>query len=435
MANVSPEVEKILQKRLGKKSEEIREHLKELGNNRISSTYDAIDELVSGLKGSEGGGFQRERCHEIVGATNCGKSLICKRMASQPGINAVYIDSEHSFDGIEADMYDFLIIPTSNLEKAYEVMQDLLLLNQEEVKKTGKPVYDVIFCDSLAGLGSTQTQEAGTEFTMNDMLNKQKVMSLLSGNFNAYLEGSQCAVIFTNHLTESMSKYGHSDTTGSGNRYKYYLSERVFITNDVRSKSNQVLKEFSIKSPETGRMKKQDPIKLGHWLRCEHRKSRVNGVFPKSSMYMYLPLAGILKTFGEEEGYNVIDQILDVDILLSELKYSKKDNWETYSLLKDHKSVLKAIVDNGQYRKVMTMSAEEIKKELFPDELSKEETDDKKTLREWEALEGVKILLHDGSPELDLSSLFTKDEWSAYLSDCTLQEGDEEFNGEETENE
>ena len=150
---------------------------------------------------------------------------------------------------------------------------------------------------------------------------------------------------------------------------------------------------------------------------------------------MYLPLAGILKTFGEEEGYNVIDQILDVDILLSELKYSKKDNWETYSLLKDHKSVLKAIVDNGQYRKVMTMSAEEIKKELFPDELSKEETDDKKTLREWEALEGVKILLHDGSPELDLSSLFTKDEWSAYLSDCTLQEGDEEFNGEETENE
>ena len=77
-SNVSPEVEKILQKRLGKKSDEIREHLKDLGNNRISSTYDAIDELVSGLKGSEGGGFQRERCHEIVGATNCGKSLICK---------------------------------------------------------------------------------------------------------------------------------------------------------------------------------------------------------------------------------------------------------------------------------------------------------------------------------------------------------------------
>ena len=81
------------------------------------------------------------------------------------------------------------------------------------------------------------------------------------------------------------------------------------------------------------------------------------------------------------------------------------------------------------------MSAEEIKKELFPDELSKEETDDKKTLREWEALEGVKILLHSGSPELDLSSLFTKDEWSAYLSDCTSQEGDEELNEEEMMNE
>lgn len=428
---VSPEVEKILQKRLGKKPDEIREHLKHLGDNRISSTYDAIDELVSGKKGSEGGGFQRERCHEIVSSNNAGKSLVCKRMASQPGIKAAYIDSEHSFDGIEADMYDFLIIPTSNLEKAYEIMQDLLLLNKEKVKETGKPEFDVIICDSLAGLGSTQMQEAGTEFTMNDMLNKQKVLSFLSGNFNAYLEGSQCAVVFTNHLTESMSKYGHSDTTGSGNRYKYYLSERIFFTNDIRSKSNQVLKEFSVKSPETGRMKKQDPIKLGHWLRAEHRKSRVNGVFPNSSFYMYLPLGGILKAYGEEEGYNVIDQILDIDILLSELKYSKKDNWETYNLLKDHKSLLKAIVDNKQYRKVMEMSAEEIKKDLFPEELESTGVDDKKTLREWETLEGVKVLLHDGSPELDLSNLFTKEEWLQYLSDCTLQDFVEAENEEE----
>lgn len=418
---MSPEVEKILKKRLGKTSTEIRSHLLSLNDNRISTTYDAIDELVSGKKGSEGGGFQRERCHEIVSMTNAGKSLICKRMASQPGIKAVYIDSEHSFDGIEADLYDFHIIPTSNLETAYEIMQDLLLLNQEEVKETGKPVYDLIICDSLAGLGSTQAQDAGTEFSMNDMLNKQKVMSMLSGNFNAYLEGSQCAVIFTNHLTPSMSKYGHSDTTGSGNRYKYYLSERVFITNDVRSKTNQVRKDFLAKNPKTGRMNKQDPLKLGHWLVFEHRKSKVNGVFPKSTMYMYLPLQGIKVSYGQEEGQKIINQILDVDILLSELKYSKKDNWETYNLLKDHKSILKSIVDNEQYDKVMTMSADEIKKDLFPEELKEEEIE-KYSIREWETIEGVKILLHNGSPNLNLKDLFTKEEWAEYLKDCTLQE-------------
>lgn len=184
----------------------------------ISTGYPELDELI---QPEPLGGIPRNTITEIYGMTSVGKSRFCKNICAQPGVKALYIDTENS---LPADELRWLkdhgvdCISENVIESIWGVVNDIL--DDPELH------YDLIVVDSLAAMVSNVEIAADNEQTMSTQLAQAKAMTMWMKQLIRKLNGSNTAFIFVNHKKISPGPVPAVNTPG-GNSPKYYSSLRL----------------------------------------------------------------------------------------------------------------------------------------------------------------------------------------------------------------
>lgn len=192
----------------------------ELINNRtfISTGFPELDSLIQDYPQ---GGIPRNCITEIYGMSAVGKSRFCKNICAQPGVHALYIDTENSLPAEELKWLkerNVDCISENVIESIWGVVSDVLDDKEDH--------YDLIVVDSLAALVSNVELAADNEQTMSTALAQAKAMTLWMKQLIRKLNGSNTAFIFVNHKKISPGVI-HSVNTPGGASPKFYSSLRL----------------------------------------------------------------------------------------------------------------------------------------------------------------------------------------------------------------
>ena len=213
----------------------------ELINNRtfISTGFDELDKLI---QEEPKGGIPRNCITEVYGMSAVGKSRFCKNICAQPGIHALYIDTENSLPAEELRWLkerNVDCISENVIESIWGVVSDVLDDKDDH--------YDLIVVDSLAALVSNVELAADNEQTMSTALAQAKAMTLWMKQLIRKLNGSNTAFIFVNHKKISPGVI-HSVNTPGGASPKFYSSLRLDFKankNDLRGTVQKVEVELA----------------------------------------------------------------------------------------------------------------------------------------------------------------------------------------------
>lgn len=217
------------------------EEYEKLINNRtfISTGFDDLDTLI---QEEPKGGIPRNCITEIYGMSSVGKSRFCKNICAQPGVHALYIDTENSLPAEELKWLkerNVDCISENVIESIWGVVSDVLDDKDDH--------YDLIVVDSLAALVSNVELAADNEQTMSTALAQAKAMTLWMKQLIRKLNGSNTAFIFVNHKKISPGVI-HSVNTPGGASPKFYSSLRLDFKaskNDLRGSVQKVEVELA----------------------------------------------------------------------------------------------------------------------------------------------------------------------------------------------
>jgi recombination protein RecA len=196
----------------------------------ISSGFECLDEVLGGK------GFPRGRIVEIYGNESGGKttvSLYTIIEAQKAGLTCAYIDAEHSFDRMYAELLgvnteDLILISPDYGEQAIDAVR--ILCDSKEV--------GLIVVDSTANL----VPQAELEKSMDkDSMGLQaRLMAKAMRKITATAEKSDTCVIFINQLREKIGiMFGNPETTPGGRALKFYSSIRLAVRSGERIKVGQ----------------------------------------------------------------------------------------------------------------------------------------------------------------------------------------------------
>lgn len=189
-------------------------------NNRtfISTGFPELDSLI---QAEPQGGIPRNGITEVYGMSAVGKSRFVKNICAQPGIRALYIDTENSLPAEELKWlkaHGTDCICENIIESIWGVTSDVL--------DDPDTHYDLIVVDSLAALVSNVELAADNEQTMSTALAQAKSMTMWMKQLIRKLNGSNTAFIFVNHKKISPSVV-HTVNTPGGASPKFYSSLRL----------------------------------------------------------------------------------------------------------------------------------------------------------------------------------------------------------------
>lgn len=194
--------------------------------NYIQTGFSSLDEILSG-------GFPRGRICEIYGNESGGKttvSLYTIAEAQKAGITCAYIDAEHSFDKMYADLLgvntDTLILISPDYgEQAIEAVR--ILCDSGEV--------GLIVVDSTANL--VPQTEIDKPMDKESMGLQARLMAKAMRKLTATAEKHDVCIIFINQLREKIGvMFGNPETTPGGRALKFYSSIRLAVRSGERIK-------------------------------------------------------------------------------------------------------------------------------------------------------------------------------------------------------
>lgn len=198
---------------------------------RIPSGILTIDMLI-------GGGFARGRHIEIFGNYSVGKTYIAEcliAMAQQLGLEAAYVDAEHTFDPVFAthigvDVDNLAIHEQVHGHRCVDFME--ILLRSEQ--------YAVIVLDSIAALmpksESENDMEAGSMGTEQAKLMSKALRKLTAAN-------KQTVLVYINQTREAVgTMFGKRSITSGGKAMGFYAGTRLEIvrTENIKRKARTI---------------------------------------------------------------------------------------------------------------------------------------------------------------------------------------------------
>ena len=163
----------------------------------ISTGYPEIDEIIC----PGGGGFPRGCLSEICGPSRCGKSRFVRDICMRPELSALYIDTENALSTKE---YNFMkehgvdIIAEQLLENIWGVVNDAI---DEEL-------YDLIVVDSIGATDTQAERDDDNTLSMSTTVQRAKIMSKWLRGLNSHIMGKKTALVFVNHLKQSLQTMG-----------------------------------------------------------------------------------------------------------------------------------------------------------------------------------------------------------------------------------
>lgn len=228
----------------------------------LSSSIPEIDELVANGRtrpdGTPFGGFPRGAITEISGAFGCYKTTIMKRCASQPGVKALYIDTEGSFSHDDLDN-PFDMVMEGNIEKIWGLVN----------KALDQRLYDLIVIDSIAGATTEQEFSAGNTL-QGFNTSKARALNQWMRGLLPYIQKSNTALVFVNQLRDKVG-VAYTDTyTPGGKALEFYPSLRLQLF-APKSEMHNGVQGIRVKVSKSRYGPKNDETKFKFDLRKEFK--------------------------------------------------------------------------------------------------------------------------------------------------------------------
>jgi len=172
------------------------------------------------------GGIPKGRIIEVYGPESSGKTTLALHVVAETqklGGVAGYIDAEHALDpsyakklGVNID--ELYISQPDDGESALEIAEAMVRSH----------AIDIVVVDSVAAL--TPRSEIDGEMGQSSVGVQARLMSQALRKLTAFINKSNCIVIFINQLRDKIGvTYGSSETTTGGRALKFYASVRVDI--------------------------------------------------------------------------------------------------------------------------------------------------------------------------------------------------------------
>ena len=230
---------------------------------------EAVERISSGsmcLDLAMGGGWARGRIHEVYGPEQSGKTslaLFAIAQAQKQGLNAAFLDVEHTFDPTFAqklgvDTQSLAISQPDYGEQCLQLLQKLVATNK----------FGIIAIDSIAGL--IPKKELEGDIGDNHMGLQARMLGQAIRMLVPSVHSSGTAVIFINQLRMKLGvMFSNPETTPGGLALKFFSTIRL----DARRASNT-------ESPSV-----EDPVTkyaLGHGIRVKVVKNKIFPAYRKA---------------------------------------------------------------------------------------------------------------------------------------------------------
>ena len=204
----------------------------------LETGIDNLDDAV--------GGYPKETITEIYSRPGCGKTSMLMWTAINMGYRTLYIDTENR---VRMKLPENIVLVSENVVENVEgTVNDALDLRDSD----GKPVFDLIVVDSVASMipGKMLADEYAA-----DMGLKARAMAKWMQRLPAHLRGSNCALVFTNQIRDTMNAFGVKTFTPGGHALTYACSLRLAMYSN------------------SGDERKADGKKVGHDVRAVIEKN------------------------------------------------------------------------------------------------------------------------------------------------------------------
>lgn len=192
------------------------------------------------------GGIPKGRIIEVYGPESSGKTTMALHMIAevqkQGGI-ASFIDAEHALDPdyakhIGVDIDNLYVSQPDNGEQALDITENMV--------RSG--VVDIIVIDSVAAL----VPKAEIDGDMGDshVGLQARLMSQALRKLTAYVNNSNCILVFINQLREKIgASFVNSETTTGGRALKFYASVRLDVRriDAIKSAGNMIGNRTKVK--------------------------------------------------------------------------------------------------------------------------------------------------------------------------------------------
>ena len=196
----------------------------------ISTDSTLLDYCISNKRD---GGIPVGKLTEISGEEASGKSLLCAHLAKnvqkKNGVVA-YIDTENAMHPefatqLGVDLSKMIYVQPGTIEEVGETIEKIVLMTRQKAKD--KLV--LIVWDSIAG--TPPQAEIEGNFDPNERVGiTAKALSKMMRKLTQVWGKERIAMVFTNQLRTSMSRYGDPYVTPGGKAVPYHASVRIRLT-------------------------------------------------------------------------------------------------------------------------------------------------------------------------------------------------------------
>lgn len=181
----------------------------------ISTGFDDLDKLIYfNEETGELGGIPRNRITEIAAAPAVGKSMLMRSICQREDVKALYIDTEGANTPADCDY-----IIESLMESVWGIVDDAV----------DERLYDLIVIDSAANLVPIQELDDDNDPTMSTQMARSKQLTKWMRQLVSKLRGSDCAVVFVNHLKDNVGTIYSEQFTPGGKAIPHAASLRLYL--------------------------------------------------------------------------------------------------------------------------------------------------------------------------------------------------------------
>lgn len=245
------------------------------------------------------GGFAKGRVYEVFGPNSGGKTTLTMSLiaeAQRRGMRALFVDSEHSADGL---LFKKMGVNTELLEVIEAYTGEENLDAAEQFMQTGE--FDLIVIDSVTALIPQAAADA--EIADQHMALLARLMSKTLLRYVPIAAKTNTCVIFINQIRSKVGIiFGSPETTPGGLGLGFYTTGRVRVSG-VGNKANRIVDEKG--------------VVIGHKTLFEIQKNKLEAPFKTAQVDLI---------YGQ--GYDMVGEVITMATDLGLLV--KSGSWYSY---------------------------------------------------------------------------------------------------------
>lgn len=205
----------------------------------ISTGFQEIDDIIG-----PGKGFPRGGLSEVYGMSRCGKSRFVRDICLRPELNALYIDTENALSHEEYEL-----MRASNVDVVAEQMLENIWDICNKVIEEGD--YDIVVVDSIGATDCQPERDDGNTISMSSGLFRAKIMSRWLRGVGSILLGKKTALVFVNHMKDSVGTVGQNFTKPCGKSIDFHAMVQLRLAGGDSTIKGNTKKDLHVTCTKT----------------------------------------------------------------------------------------------------------------------------------------------------------------------------------------